>query len=340
MKKNVILLALTLFLIFPAHMVFAQRGTSRGDTINIRFGSTLPRNSEWGKSLDRLAADWQRVTNNEVRVVVSHDGREGNESKMISSLSSNAIQAALFTTAGIMDICPDIMTLSIPFMIRNNEEFDLVKKDVLPIIESKKNRNYVIIAWSKGGWVYVFSKERIVTPEDMRRQRLATGQELTGMNATLTRMGFTLIEADMTTMGNMLASNRINALYFIPSAIAPMNMHRSLGHMLDLPVAPIMGAIVMNATTWNRINPRHQQEIIRVTQDMVTNFEATLAESDKTAILNMSKDGLSVNKPDQAQEEMWYELLRTTIPALVGTDYDRDIYNRINEILEKSRSGR
>jgi TRAP-type C4-dicarboxylate transport system substrate-binding protein len=338
MKKNVILV-LILFLIVLVNPVFAQRGTSRGETINIRFGSTLPRNSDWGKALDRLAGDWQRAANNEVRVVVSHDGREGNESKMISSLSSNAIQAALFTTAGIMEICPDIMTLSIPFMIRDDEEFSLVEKNALPIIENRVDKNYVVIAWSKGGWVYVFSKDRIVTPEDMRRQKLATGQELTGMNAALTRMGFTLVEADMTTMGPMLASNRINALYFIPSAVAPMNLHRNLRHMLDMPVAPVMGAIVMNRNTWNRISPAHQQEIIKVTQNMITAFEATVAESNKKAILDMSKDGLNVNKPNKEQEGTWYELLRSTITSLIGVDFNRDIYNRMNEILEKSRSG-
>jgi len=341
MKKRVLFLVLTFFfLLFSISSVFAQRGSARSEVVNIRFASPLPRNSDWGRALDRLSAEWERVTGNSVRVIVSHDGREGSEGKMLSSLSSDAIQVAIFTSSVMPEICPTIMNLSVPFLIKNEAELDLVLKDVLPLLNAQVKNEYVVLAWSKGGWVYLFSKESVLTPNDLRRQRIGTSSELKDMNTVFRTMGFQLIETDWTNIGTRLASNMINTVYVIPSIIAPMQLHKSLNHMLEMPIAPVMGAVVMNRVTWNKLTPSHQQEILRATQRMAAEFDSSVSRTEANAISTMGRDGLSVNKPSQAQQEMWISEIQNTIPPLIGSIYDRDLYHRINGILERSRSGR
>jgi TRAP-type C4-dicarboxylate transport system substrate-binding protein len=48
-------------------------------TITINLASALPRNSEWGRALDKLAADWIRITGGEVTLNILHQypGSEG-----------------------------------------------------------------------------------------------------------------------------------------------------------------------------------------------------------------------------------------------------------------------
>jgi TRAP-type C4-dicarboxylate transport system substrate-binding protein len=340
MNKKTIIFVFTIFFFFSLCAVYAQRGSARGDVVNIRIASFLPRSSDWGRALDRLAADWERVTQNHVRAIVSHDGREGGEAKMLSSLYSDAIQVAVFTSAGVAEICPAVMNLSIPFMIRNEAEFDLVLEDILPLLDTRVKNEFVVIAWSKGGWVYIFSKERVLTPDDLRRQRLSTNPELRDMNTVFRIMGFQLVETDMVSIGTKLASNAINALYLIPAAIAPMQLHKSLNHMLEVPIAPIMGAIVMNRVTWNKLSPAHQQEILRSARRIATEFDASAVRTEANAITAMGRDGLTVNRPSQAQQEMWNNEIKNTLPSVVGSIFDRDLFNRINDILERSRSGR
>jgi len=341
MKKGGVLSVFTMFFfLFSISAVFAQRGTARSDTIDIRFASPLPRSSEWGRSLDRLAAEWQRVTNNQVRVIMSHDGREGSEMRMLTSLSSDSIQVAVLTTAGIAEICPAVMNLSVPFLIKDEGEFDVVLENVLSSIESRVNQQFVIIAWSKGGWVYLYTKEQVLTPDDLRRQRIGTSPELRDMNTVFRTMGFNLVEADWTNLGPRLANNTVNTVYVIPSIIAPMQLHRSLNHMLDLPIAPVMGAIVMNRITWNKLSPAFQQEIVRSTQRMAAEFNASMARTEANAIAAMGRDGLSVNRPTQAQRDHWQTELQAVLPAIIGPIFDRELYTQINQILERYRSGR
>jgi TRAP-type C4-dicarboxylate transport system substrate-binding protein len=280
------------------------------------------------------------VTQNQVRVIVSHDGREGGESKMLSSLSSDAIQVAIFTSAGASEICPSVMNLSIPFMIKNEAELDLVLQNMLPVLDERVKKDYVVISWSKGGWVYIFTKEKVLTPDDLRKQRLATSPDLRDMNAVFRNMGFQLVETDITSLGTKLASNAINAIYLIPAGVAPMQLHKSLNHMLEVPIAPIMGAIVMNRVTWNKLSPANQQEIIKSTSKVAAEFDASVVRTEANAIAAMGRDGLSVNKPNQTQQDMWSNDMKNTIPLVIGPIFDRDLYERINSILEKARSGK
>jgi len=338
MRKSLVIVVLaTVFFFFAFGSVFAQR--AGGGVVNVRLASPLPANSEWGRALNRLAAEWRQVTNGQVNVVVSHDGREGSEADMLRKLYGNSIQVAIFTSAGIAEICPAIMNLSVPFMIKNEAELDAVLAEVVPILNTRVRDEFVVLAWSKGGWVYLFSRENVLVPADLRRQRLATSPDLKDMNTVFRNMGFQLTEVDVVDLGQRLATGIVNATYVIPAVVAPMQLHRSLNHMLDLPIAPVMGAIVINRVTWNRLTPATQQQLIRTTQIMAADFDTSMARTEAAAIAAMGRDGLSVNKPSAAQEEIWSTELNAIMPSLIGSIFDRELNDRINEILERARRG-
>ncbi|MCL2214813.1 MAG: TRAP transporter substrate-binding protein DctP [Treponema sp.] len=339
MKKHFIIFVFALFcLLFSLGSVYAQRGSTSTQVTNIRFISSLPRNSDWGRELDKLASDWQRATNNQVRVTMTH-GSQMSESTMISSLLSNSIQAAVLSSSGLYEICPAVINLSVPFMIRNDAELDLVLRDIKPVLEDRVRNEFVIIGWSKGGWVYIFSKEAVLTPNDLRRQKLASSNELRDMNTAFKTMGFQVIETDWVNIGTRLASNMVTAFYMIPTLMVPLNLHRGL-QMLELPIAPVMGAIVMNRVTWNQISAANQQEMLRFARQMGLGFDASINKNETAAITSMSRDRLTVNRPNQVQQEIWRAELQNSIPSLVGSVYDRDLYNQINGILQRARSGR
>ena len=337
MKKSIkkfVFITLGVFFLLHANAVFAQ------NRVQVRFASFMPRNSDWGRTLDRMAAEWARVTQNRVTVRVLHDGLEGNEEKTLSSLSTNNIQAAIYTSIGLHNICPSVMTVSVPFLIRNENELDLVLKEARPLLDAQVSKtNYVVIAWSKGGWVNIFSKEPVVTPDDLRRQKLATNTEVPKLNAAFKAMGFNLVEADITDIAPKITSNMINACYQQPAVVFTNGIYKNLTNMMDIDIAPFLGAIVINKVTWNRIGAADQSAILRVTQSIVSDFEKVMPKMVTDAIGMMQKNGMKVNKLSPAQEQLWRDEVQKAIPSLLGNTFDPELYNKINEILRKSRSG-
>jgi TRAP-type C4-dicarboxylate transport system substrate-binding protein len=320
---------------------FAQRGGRAGETVEVKLASPLPRDSSWGKTLDRLASEWARATNNEVRFRILHNGQEGGEAKMLSSLSSNNIQAALFTSFGLSSICPAVMTLSVPFYIQSEAEFDAVLQEVLPLLEEDVSQtDYYVMFWSKAGWVNVFSKEPVFSPDDLKRQKIASNAEAARMNTAFKTMGFQVVETEWNDVGTKLTSGAIAAVYQNPAAVAAFQLHEILKNMMATPIAPAMGGLVINKVTWNKIKPAHQQELLKIVRRIGAEFDNSMPQTTANAITAMRRRGLQVNQISPAQQDQWFAEIRRVMPSLVGTTFDRDVYQKIEEVLARYRNRR
>jgi TRAP-type C4-dicarboxylate transport system substrate-binding protein len=346
MKKAGLKFLIALFLFALVIMgVFAQRGgRSQGENLVVKIASPLPQASPWGRTLDRIAGEWSRITNGQVRLNVRHNGIEGGEGKMFISLSSNTIQAGVFTSFGLSAICPEIMTLSAPFLIRNEKELDIVLETFQDDLESRINRtDYFIAAWSKSGFVNVFSKDPVFVPDDLRKQKIATNADATDLNTAFKTMGFQLVETDLVDVGTKLATGNIMAAYQNPAGVAAYQLHNYLKNMLSVNIAPILGGIIINQITWKKIgdlNPQYQEEILRVTRRLAAELDASMQKTIEDAINAMRRGGLKVNRPTPAQEQMWFDDVERVIPLLLGTTFDRDIYQKINTVLTQQRNKR
>jgi len=323
--------------------LFAQRGTTtQTGSLEVKLASPLPRESPWGRTLDQIASEWSRVTNGQVRLSIRHGGIEGNESKMLLSLRSDTIQAAIFTPFGLSSIDKSIMTLSAPFLIRNERELDAVMRELQGDLDTRFNRGeYFMLAWSKSGFVNIFSRDPVFTPADLQRMRIASNAEAAEMNTAFKTMGFQIIESDWTDVGNKLNAGLVVAAYQNPAAVAAYQLHTMLKNMMSTNVAPVLGGIVINQLTWKKIgdlNPRYQQELLRVTRNIATQFDASIQKTVSDAVQAMTRAGLKVNSPTPAQEQQWYNEIDKVTPSLLGTTYDRDLYNRINAIVTRVRT--
>ena len=346
MRKILMCTIFGVLLVFGAgkENLFAQRGSVQAEILEVKVASPLPRESPWGRTLDRIASEWARITNNQVRLRVLHGGTEGSEAKMHLSLASNTIQAAVFTSFGLNAIDPIVMTMSAPFLIRTEAELTEVMKEVQGDLEARLNRgDYFLVAWSKAGFVNIFSKDPVFTPDDLKRQRIASNAEAEDMNTAFKTMGFQVVESDWSDVGPKLATGAVMAIYQQPAAVAAFQLHTQLKNMLSINVAPVLGGIVINQVTWRRIgamNSRYQQELMRVTRQIADDFDKTIQKTVSDAMTTMKRGGLKENVPTAAQAQLWYNEVDRVVPALVGTTFDRDLYNRINNILTRYRGRR
>jgi len=346
MKRNlfIAILAAVFILVTGKDALFAQRGGRAGETMEVKIASPLPKESPWGRTLDRIASEWSRVTNSQVRMRVLHGGTEGSEGKMYLSLASNSIQAAVFTSFGLSTITPAVMTMSAPFLIRTEDELNAVMNEVEKDLEDKINSgDFLMVAWSRAGFVNVFSKDPVYSPDDLKKMKIASNAEADDMNTAFKTMGFQIVDSDLLDLAPKLASGAISAVYQSPAGVAAYQMHNFMKNMLSINIAPVLGGIVVNQVTWRRIgelNPRYQTELLRATRRIAEDFDETMRKTLNDAINTMVREGLKVNRPSAAQEQLWFSEIDRVTPTLLGTTYDRDLYRKINEVLSRYRGGR
>jgi TRAP-type C4-dicarboxylate transport system substrate-binding protein len=332
MKKFLtIFVCLTAFCLIRPGPLAAQRG------ITIKLASQVPENTPWGSLLNRMAREWNAATNGEVNLVIYHNTKSG-EADILRQLNMNQIQAAMLSTMGMKLISPEIMTLSCPFLIRNNAELDLVLRNLKQELEQKINsRGYYLLAWSKVGWVRFFSKSPVFVPADLKRQRLGTSDAETELLDAFRAMGYQMVPIAMNQILVSLSGGQIDAVYQSPVNAGGLQIFGVAKNMASIPVAPFLGSIILNQRAWRSIPEKYRSELLRITRRVEAELDRSVQNFEAEVIRNMVQYGLVINQVSPEQERLWYADANRTLTPLIGTIFDRDLYNRISALLRPYR---
>jgi TRAP-type C4-dicarboxylate transport system substrate-binding protein len=280
-----------------------------------------------------MAREWNAATNGEVTMVIYHNSKTG-EADLLRQLNMNQIQAAMLSTLGMKLISPEIMTLSCPFLIRNNAELDLVLENLKgPLEQGISDRGYYTLAWSKVGWVRFFSKSPVFVPADLKRQRLGTSDAETELLDAFRAMGYQMTPIAMNQILVSLSGGQIDAVYQSPVNAGGLQIFGLAKNMASIPVAPFMGAIIMNQRAWRSVPDKYKPELMRITRQVEAELDRSVQEFEAEVIQTMVNYGLTINQVSPEQERVWYDDANRVMPSLMGRVFDRDMYNRISALL-------
>ena len=321
-----------LMLILQATAVFGQR------TITIKMASMVPENTPWGQYLNRIASEWRKITNGEVDVIIYPNGSAGKEEAIVRNLRLNQLQAGVLSTFGLTEVAPEVMTLSCPFFIRNDDELDLVLNEIKSELEEKINaKGFYTLAWSRVGWVKIFSKAPVFIPADLKSQKLGTNGEYEKLNQAFKAMGFQMVPVAQDDILIALNSPMVDAVYSSPIAVGSAQIFGLARNMASINIAPFMGAIVLNRRTWNAIPEKYKARMIEAVRKEELELDRVVRKFEEDMIKTMGNYGLKVNQLSPAQEQLWYDEVDRAMPGMVGTVFDKNFYNRIQAILRKHR---
>ncbi|GHT98135.1 hypothetical protein FACS1894142_4060 [Spirochaetia bacterium] len=291
--------------------------------------------------MNLMAAEWAAVTNGEVELVIYHNGVAGSETDVLRKLKGNQIQAAMLSTLGLNNITPGALTLSAPFLIRNNTELDLILGNLKGELEQQINsQGFYTLAWSKVGWVKFFSKTPVFVPADMKKQKLGTDENEPGLTDAFKAMGYQMVPVNMSQVLIYINGGMIDAVYQSPVVAGGTQVFGVAKNMASINVAPFMGAIIMNGAAWRSIPEKYKPALIRAARKMEAGLDSSVQDLEAGVLDTMRQYGLVINQLTPAQEQLWYEDADRIIPALLGTTLDRAMYGRIETLLKAHRAAR
>jgi TRAP-type C4-dicarboxylate transport system substrate-binding protein len=334
-KPAVLLWAILALTMVPAASLYAQR------KITIKLASMVPENTPWGEAINRMSTEWAQATNGEVELIVYHNGVAGSEADVLRKLRMNQIQAAIFTSIGLNAVAPEVMSVSYPLLIHNNEELDVVLEKLRPELDARiEKTGFVTLAFARAGWVRIFSRAPFYSPAELRHQKIASSPDELEMLQVFKAMGFQMVPVNLNEVLVGLNSGMIDAVYQSPIFVAGLQVFAVAKNMSSLNLAPFMGGILMNQTAWRRIPDQYRGKIMEICKRIEREIENSIAKLEDEAVNTMVKYGLTVNTISPAQEQVWYREIDRHESSLVGPVFNREIYLKIKDILAEYRQGR
>lgn len=308
---------------------------------NIRLSTLAPKDSSFDKSLRKMGQEWKDETRGQVNLILFAGGVQGGETAMIDRMRVNQLQAALISGVGLSEIDPGVAGLQqIPMMFHTYKELEYVMENLGPTLEERiKAKGFVVLSWVDSGWVKIFSKKELATPEDMKNGKLYTWAGDNKQTDLLKKMGFRPVPIDATEVTSSLQTGLVDIVPLPPFFALATQSYRPAPNMLDIRYTPIVGAIVVSEQAWSKVpeenKPALMESARRYGREMTL---AGRAENEEAIQVMKEKWDLRIREFDDEVTEAWEKASEEAYSLIRGNTVPEDIFDEVVRLLEEYRS--
>jgi len=269
----------------------------------IKLATQAPTGTIWEKELRSLGNIWTTSTNHNVTLTVFPDGSAGSETATVTKMRTGTLQASLLTAGGLSSIDKAFNVFTIPFFFENDEEEQAVQKKLEPMLEEAlQKKGFHFVCWGTGGWVQIFSKKPLKTLADVQASNIYVSSDDAEMQQWYTNNGFhpkPLTLADIATQLR-LPNGMIDTTPDTPYLALLTQIYSNAKYMLNVHLAPLVGAMVVTTNVWNQLSPDDQKKMTDAARQMQDRIRQQSPKQDDDSITQMKARGLQVIQPDAA----------------------------------------
>ncbi|OQX28620.1 MAG: hypothetical protein B0D92_07965 [Spirochaeta sp. LUC14_002_19_P3] len=329
MKKHVVLT------VFLALLISSVAGG-----LTIKLGSPFPEGSAWDTSLKRMADRWREISGGQISVRIYPGGIVGDEDDMLRKMGFNQLDSAVLTIFGMKSLVSDTFVMALPGILQSEAELDYAINEFAPrFSENFISKGVRVLSWSKSGWAYFYTADKVQSPNELRREKLSvsnTDSELAGNFKTL---GFNVVPLALNEVMTALQSGMVTAVYCPPIAAAAYQWFAKAPYMLDFKLSPVIGGIVISERTWQRIPAKFHADLLQAVDEVSREFYEEAENLNDKAMDVMRKNSLVVTDLSEREGKEWGKVFTDGHALLIGPDkwIANKVYKDFTAALEKMR---
>lgn len=309
----------------------------------IKLATQAPTGTIWEKELRSLGNTWSTATNKTVTLSVFPDGSAGSETAVVTKMRTGTLQASLLTAGGLSTIDKAFNVFTIPFFFENDEEEQAVQKKLEPMLEDAlQKKGFHFVCWGTGGWVQIFSKKPLKTLADVQASNIYVSSDDAEMQQWYTNNGFhpkPLPLAEIATQLK-LPNGMIDTAPDTPYLALLTQIYSNAKYMLNVHLAPLVGAMIVTSNTWNALSPDDQKKMTDAARQMQDRIRTQSPSQDDSSIKAMETRGLQVIHPDAAAIAQIRAKANELGATMRGNMVPADVYDIAARERDAVRAGR
>jgi len=307
--------------------------------LTIKLGSLAPAGSPWDKGLNKLGAEWEKLSSGSVVLKIYPGGIVGDEADMTRKMRIGQLSAAGMTGVGLGRIDPGIAAVQMPLLIQSNDELKYVLDKMKPVFSADlEKRGFKVVIWSFVGWVHFFSKAPVVVPDDLKKQKLFVWAGDADAVQVWKESGFHVVPLTPTDIMPSLQSGMIDAFSATPLSAASYQWFGLAKNMCQMNWAPLIGGIVVSSSVWAKIPSETAAKLEAAATQIGIDMQADILKSDETAMAIMKQNGLVVNAVPKTSIDAWKSAVDGGITKGLLKNETKDLYETIKKYVNEYRA--
>lgn len=309
-------------------LIFVGRPAIADSKIIVKMSSLAPEGTPWDDMLRAIDKEWRSLSGGQVEMKIYAGGVLGNETQIIKKMKISQIHAAMLTSVGIGDFDPGALSVQIPGVIQTYDELDYVMDRMAPILDKRvAERGFISLGWGEAGWARFFTKVPVTTPADLKAIKLYAWEGDPKMVDLFKKIDLKPVVIAST---DMLPSLQTGLIEGVPTAALAALSYQWFGianHMVDIKWSPMIGGLVVDQRTWNKIPEALRPQLLAAAQKISSDFKRKIREMDENAVAVMQKNGLTVTQP--TDPAAWQKFAESTHPLLRGEIFPAEIFDQV-----------
>ena len=263
--------------------------------VEIKLATAIPPNTPYTKLLDDLNKEWQTISGGDVSLVIYAGGVQGDESDVLRKIRIGQLSATACTVASLTDIDDYFSIFQIPLFFDSWDELNYVLDDVTPLLTQRLDeKGFVLLTWGHVGWVYFFTKTPVATIDDLRQLKMFTWAGNERMVQWYKKNGFSPQAIALPDAVQGLRTGLIETMLAPPLFALSTQVYKEAPNMIDIGLAPLVGAVVVNKRTWERVDPKYRPQLLASAAKIGAQLRTRIPSMDQFAIDTMKNQGLKV----------------------------------------------
>src|ERR1044072_947067 len=332
-RRSLLLAALAAALLLPTTQAPAAAKP-------IKLATLVPEGSVWVKELKALAGDAKTQTAGRVEIRIYPGGIAGDDPDVVRKLRIGQLQAATLSGAGLQDIDDGFAVFAIPRFFASYDELFHTIDAMTPYYAARlEKQGFVLLGWGSAGWVNLFSSKPIYGPNDLKHPQTFVWAGDNKMSQWWKNNGYHPVPLAATDVMTGLTTGMIEALPTTPLYALSLQWYRPAGHMLGLQAGPLIRATLVDKKTCNALSPADQAVLRQLAKRMQQRLNQLVPPQDGKAIEEMTRRGLKVTKPRNADEvKAWDDAARTFAASMRQAVVPADAFDEATKVRDAYRA--
>jgi len=306
----------------------------------IKFATLAPEGSTWMQVMRELDAELQKKTAGEIKFKIYPGGISGDEKDVVKKIRINQLHAAGFTGVGLGEIAPELRVFDAPWLFSKEDQVAYARRKVSPQLQGALNKaGYILLGWTDLGFVYIFSKNKISGPSDIKKTKIWVWEGDPIAQAAFSALEVNPIPLSVVDVMSALQTGLIDAVYGPPLGVLALQWFARTKYIYAMPLAYATGAVLISNQMFSTLSADQQKILLTVSAKHLNRLNELTSRDNVQALISLQKQGLILSPAPSAQDTVLYSKLgRQARRTLTGKLYSEEILDKIESIVRDTQS--
>ncbi|MBI5595323.1 MAG: TRAP transporter substrate-binding protein DctP [Elusimicrobia bacterium] len=323
------ILALTLMLAAP------------GRAATIKFATLAPDGTDAMNTMEAIDKEVREKTGGSLKFKFYSGGRQGDEKDMVRKIRVGQLQAGGFTGVGLGEVAPLVRVVDAPWLYRDLAEIDHIYATFdADFRKAFEDSGYILLGWTEVGFIYVFSRNPVAGPEDMKKIKIWVWEGDPIAEAAYAALGVHPIPLSITDVMTSLQTGLIDAVYNSPLYAIALQWHEKTRYIHAQPVANASGAVLISKKAFDALTAQERAVLVEVSGRRLKELNGRIRQGNVAALEQLKKQGLTLVPASPAAVKAYVQAGTQARRALAGRLYPAALLDRVEKSLTAYRAAK